>query len=52
MRREREVIKYTYVIDKDKREKNRSCYDPRPIFPRESLRPEQRGLSPADALNY
>ncbi len=49
--RERERIKYTCVIDKEKRKRG-------PVailglfFPRESLRPEQRALSPADALNY
>jgi hypothetical protein len=46
--REREIIKYTCVINKDT--KKRSSYYPRPVFPRESLRPELRGLSPADAL--
>jgi hypothetical protein len=48
---EREIIKYTYVINKEMRKRG-----PATIlglfFPRESLRPDQRGLSPADALNY
>jgi hypothetical protein len=51
MRREREIIKYTCVINQEKRKRG-----PATILgllsPRKRLRPEQRGLSPADALNY
>jgi hypothetical protein len=47
----RETTKYACVMITT-REKKRSCYDPRPIFPSESLRPEQTALSPVDALNY
>jgi hypothetical protein len=49
--REREREKYTCVINKDTKKKG-SYYYPRPVFPRESLRSEQRGLSPSDVLNY
>jgi hypothetical protein len=49
--REREIIKYTCFINKEKRKRG-------PVvildlfFPKESLRPEQGVLSPADVLNY
>jgi hypothetical protein len=49
--REREIIKYTCDIHKDTKRKGPDTIS-RPVFPRESLRPELRGLSPGDALNY
>jgi hypothetical protein len=50
MRREREIIKYTCVINKEKRKKSPATT--LGLFLPENLRPKQRGLSPADALNY
>jgi hypothetical protein len=45
---EREIIKYTCIINKEKRKRGPAAILDL-FFPKESLRPEQRALSPADA---
>jgi hypothetical protein len=49
--REREKIEYTCVINKEKRRRGPAAILGL-FFPTEILRPEQRALSPANALNY
>jgi hypothetical protein len=49
--REREIIKYTCLTNKEKRKRGPAAILEL-FFPKASLSPEQRALSPSDALNY